>query len=100
MSKWRRRASGTARKQTERAGAGTRRGPVSVSPWVSTLSRAHAAANRAAWDDATRLYQQVVTQKPDQLEALTALGRVALERKQPGQAVAWLERARHGAPRN
>jgi protein O-GlcNAc transferase len=73
---------------------------LSASPWVSLLSQARAAARKSEWEDADRLYQQVVAEQPDQLEALEALGRVALEQRQPARAVTWLRRAGRGAPRN
>jgi protein O-GlcNAc transferase len=75
-------------------------GPTSASPWVGILTRARAAARKAQWADADRLYREVVAQQPDQLEALEALGVVALAQRQPERAVAWLDRARRGAPRN
>jgi protein O-GlcNAc transferase len=76
------------------------RKPMSVSPWVSLLAQARAAASRSQWDAAVPLYERVVRERPDQLEALEALGVAALRRKQPAQALAWLSRAKRGAPQS
>jgi protein O-GlcNAc transferase len=73
-------------------------GPTRVSPWVGLLSQARAAAQRAEWDVAARLYREVLTQKPDQPEALEALGTTLLRLQQPAQAARWLDRARQGTP--
>src|SRR5688572_33271033 len=88
------RAGGAARRQN----IDTRRGPTRVSPWVGVLSQARAASQRAEWDVAARLYQQVVIHEPDQLEALEALGTTLLRLQQPAQAARWLDRARRRAP--
>jgi protein O-GlcNAc transferase len=79
---------------------GRTRGPTSVSPWVRLLGQARAAAQRSEWDVAARLYQQVLEKKPDQPEALEALGAVLLRLQQPAQAARWLDRARQRGPSN
>jgi len=88
------RAGGAARRQN----IDTRRGPTRVSPWVGILSQARAACQRAEWDVAARLYQQVIREEPDQLEALEALGTTLLRLQQPVQAAQFLDRARRRAP--
>jgi predicted O-linked N-acetylglucosamine transferase (SPINDLY family) len=62
------------------------------------LAKARAAAQRAEWDVAARLYQQVLTLVPDQAEALESLGSVLLRLQQPAQAAQWLDRARKRTP--
>jgi predicted O-linked N-acetylglucosamine transferase (SPINDLY family)/thioredoxin-like negative regulator of GroEL len=64
------------------------------------LTQARAAAGKARWSDAQRLYQEVLSSKPDQLEALEGLGVTSLALAQPARAVEFLRRARRGAPRN
>lgn len=74
------------------------RGPTRVSPWVALLSRARAAAQRAEWDVAARLYREVLAHEPDQPEALESLGVALLRLEQPVQAARWLDRARRRTP--
>ena len=89
MSRVRQHRGGTA---ARRQNVDTRRRPTSVSPWVRILSQAHAAAKSAQWEAAVRLYQQVITQQPDQLEALESLGIALLRLAQPAEAARCLDK--------
>ena len=98
-------SKGRQRRASRRTGAAATRPartsgrvPVSVSPWVNLLGQARVAARRGDWAHAAGLYQRVVEQKPDQLEAIEGLGTAALQQGQPVRAVEWLVRARRGGP--
>lgn len=101
MSKGRQRRSGRPNARSSlRPERRDSKGPTAPSPWVALLAQARAAAGKARWADAQRLYQQVLSSKPDQLEALEGVGVSSLALAQPARAVEFLRRARRGTPRN
>ncbi len=100
MSKGRQRRSQRPGRRSARPERRDGQGLTGPSPWLGLLAQARAAAGRSRWADAQRLYQEVLSSKPDQLEALEGLGVSSLALAQPARAVECLRRARRGAPRN
>jgi protein O-GlcNAc transferase len=62
------------------------------------LARAQASARSGQWELAERLYRDIVSGRPDQVDALEALGLLALRTRRADEARAWLERAHALAP--
>jgi aspartate beta-hydroxylase len=64
------------------------------------LRAAHALVEQGQKPQAEQLYEQVLTESPDNLEALTCLGLLALEHEQFGRAIQFLDSAVALDPRN
>ncbi len=64
------------------------------------LSQAQRFAESRRWDEASRLYREVLARAPRDVDALEGLGIAALQCNRAAEGVAWLSRARQQAPDN
>jgi predicted O-linked N-acetylglucosamine transferase (SPINDLY family) len=64
------------------------------------LTLASRWVNQRRWDDAARVYRELLERSPDHVEALEGLGLAALHGGRDGEGLAWLTKARERAPEN
>lgn len=64
------------------------------------LARAQEHADQKRWDEAARLYRELLAQAPDDVAALEGLGLAALHAERAAEGLAWLERAAERDPGN
>jgi protein O-GlcNAc transferase len=73
--------------------------PFAVAP-ASLLNEARRCAAEQRWDEAARLYRELLERSPEDVAALEGLGLLALHADRPAEALAWLHRACRRAPDN
>jgi protein O-GlcNAc transferase len=64
------------------------------------LSQAQRLVNERRWDDAARLYRELLERSPDHVDALEGLGLSALHAERAAEGLDWLTRAKALAPKN
>jgi predicted O-linked N-acetylglucosamine transferase (SPINDLY family) len=63
-------------------------------------SRAQRCVSERRWEDAARLYRELLDRSPDHVEALEGLGLAALHAGRDAEGLAWLAKARELDPAN
>jgi protein O-GlcNAc transferase len=64
------------------------------------LAQAQQLVTQGRWDDAVRLYRELLRRVPEQVDALEGMGLAALSAGRSSEGLDWLARAKARAPRN
>jgi protein O-GlcNAc transferase len=64
------------------------------------LRQARRCASDRRWEDAARVYRQILAEAPEEVDALEGLGLVALQDNRAAEGLEWLRRAHSRAPTN
>jgi protein O-GlcNAc transferase len=64
------------------------------------LSQARRLVDQRSWDDAARLYGELLERSPDHVDALEGLGLLAVHAGRAREGLDWLTRAKKQAPKN